>query len=75
MAQELFVEMRSRQRRRRKPPTMEHLLRTVVTILVVHLTGFDYRKQPNSSRAGLARMLASLSERLAGVVEPRRVGR
>jgi hypothetical protein len=74
-AQELFLEMRSRQRRRRKPPTMAQLLRTVVTILIVHLSDFDYRKQLKSGRAGVARMLASLSVRLAHVVEPRRSGR
>jgi hypothetical protein len=75
MAQELFLEMRSRQRRRRKPPTIEQLLRTVVTILVIHLSDFDYRKQPKSSRAGVARMLASLCARLVSVVEPKRGGR
>ena len=70
MAQELFVEMRSRQRRRRKPPTMEQLLRTVVTILVIHLSDFDYRKQAGSPRAGVARMLAALTVRLTDTVHP-----
>ncbi len=76
-AQELFLEMRSqmrsRHRRRGKPVTLKQVMRSVVTILVMHLSDFDYRRQPKSRRAVIARMLASLSVRLADVVEPKRV--
>jgi len=63
-ARDLFLEMHARQRRRRKPPTMNQLRRTVVTILVVHLSDFDYPNERGSSRAGVARMLAASSVRL-----------
>lgn len=68
-AEDLFLEMKKRHGRRRKKITMEETLSFVVTTLGIHLSDFDYRRQPKSTRAGVARMLASLALRLADTVE------
>ena len=67
-AQALFRQIRSERRRRQKPVTLKQVLRTVMMIQVLHLSDFDYRRQPASPRAGVARMLAELSVRLAHAV-------
>lgn len=67
-AEALFQQIRSERRRPRKPVTLKQVLRSVVMILVIHLTGFDYRKEQASVRARTARMLAALSVVLADTV-------
>jgi hypothetical protein len=67
-AQAPFRQIRSERRRRRKPVTLKQVLRTVMMIQVLHLSDFDYPRQPASPRAGVARMLAELSVRLADAV-------
>jgi len=44
--------------------TLKQVLRSVLLVLVFHLSCFEYRKEPNSPRARIARMLAALSVRL-----------
>ena len=71
-AEALCQQIRSERRRPRKPVTLKQVLRSVVMILVLHLSDFDYRRQPASRRAGIARMLAALSVRLVDTVVPKR---
>ena len=67
-AEALFQQIRSERRRPRKPVTLKQVLRSVVMILVIHLTGFDYLKEQASIRARTARMLAALSVVLTDTV-------
>jgi len=67
-AEALFQQIRSERRRPRKPVTLKQVLRSVVMILVMHLTGFDYRKEQASVRARTARMLAALTVVLTDTV-------
>jgi hypothetical protein len=68
MAEALFQQIRAERRRPRKPVTLKQVLRSVVMILVIHLTGFDYRKEQAGVRARTARMLAALSVVLVDTV-------
>lgn len=72
-AEALTHQIRSKGPRRPKPVTLQQVLRSVVMILVFHLSGFDYRKEHASPRARTARMLAALSVVLADTVIPKRV--
>jgi hypothetical protein len=69
-AEALMYQIRSKGPRRPKPMTLHQVLRSVVMILVFHLSGFDYRKEQASPRARTARMLAALSVVLADTVIP-----
>jgi hypothetical protein len=72
----LMRQVRSRSPRRGwKPVTLQQVLKSVVTVLVCHLSSFEYRKRPRSAQARTARMLAALTVRLADTVIPRRVRR
>ena len=67
-AEALFQQIRAERRGPRKPVTLKQVLRSVVMILVIHLTGFDYRKEQASTPARTARMLAALSVVLVDTV-------
>ena len=67
-AEAVFQQIRSDRRRPRKPVTLKQVLRSVVMILVIHLTGVNYRKERASVRARTARMLAALSVVLTDTV-------
>lgn len=55
-----------------KPVTLKQVLTSVVMVLVLHLTSFEYRKRPGSAQARIARMLAALTVRLNETVAPKR---
>jgi hypothetical protein len=67
----LMREVRSRRRRNWKPVTLEQVLKSVVMVLVRHLSSFEYGKRPASAQAGVARMLAALTVRLTDTVHPK----
>jgi hypothetical protein len=56
----------------RRPVTLRHALKSVVMILVFHLSGFDYRTEQASPRARTARILAALSVVLTDTVTCKR---
>jgi hypothetical protein len=67
----LMRQVRSRRSRHRwKPVTLKQVLTSVVMVLVLHLSSFDYRKWPASAQARIARMLAALTVRLDDTVTP-----
>jgi hypothetical protein len=57
---------------RLKPVTLDQALKAVLLILVLHLAGFDYRREEGSLRARTARMLAAVSVVLADTVSSNR---
>jgi hypothetical protein len=68
----LMRQVRSRRPGREwKPVTMKQVLTSVVMVLVLHLTSFEYRKRPASAQARIARMLVALTVRLDETVTPR----
>lgn len=64
----LMREVRSRRRQNWEPVTLKQVLKSVVMVLVTHLSSFEYGQRPASAQAKIARMLAALTVRLTDTV-------